>query len=128
MDSLRPPTGDHEKNGAIMHLTKSEDQLFNHWLREDLRRAIWSRDQAIRNREDLKGIAGTNIDYASTVQMLRAKKTKRRGEKLLNHVRTQVSMNLEGMRIKKGSNQRGNMRSILGGAVPTGEKIATEQN
>ena len=70
------------KYGTKMHLTKGEDQLFDHWLREDLRRAIWSRDQAKRNRKDLKGIAGSNIDYASTVQVLRAKKKKKRGEKI----------------------------------------------
>ena len=91
------------KYGTRMHLTKGEDQLFDHWLREDVRRAIWSRDQAIRNREDLKGIAGTNIDYASTVQMMRAKKQKKGETELLNHVRIQVSMNLEDMRIKKDS-------------------------
>ena len=69
------------KHGTKMQLIKGEDQLFDHWLREDLRRAIWSRDAAIRNREDLKGIAGTNIDYASTVQMMRAKKNEEKKRK-----------------------------------------------
>ena len=48
--------------GTTMHLTKGEDQLFH----------------ARGNREDLRGIAGTNIDHASTVQMMRAKKTRKR--------------------------------------------------
>ena len=42
------------KHGTKMHLTKGEDQLFDHWFREDLRRAIWSRDAAVRNRQDLR--------------------------------------------------------------------------
>ena len=28
------------RHGTMMHLTKGEDQLFDHWLREDLRRMI----------------------------------------------------------------------------------------
>ena len=68
----------------------------------DLRRAIWTRDQAIRNIEDLKGIAGTNIDYASTVQMMRAEKQRKEEKELLNHAKIQVLMNLVGRRTKKG--------------------------
>ena len=115
------------KYGTKMHLTKGEDQLFDHWLREDLRRAIWSRDQAIRNRKDLKGIAGSNIDYASTVQLLRAKKTKKRGEKIAESCQN-PSIDEPGgheyqERFKLNANLRGSLRSILGGAVPTGERL-----
>ena len=88
------------KHGTKMHLTKGEDQLFDHCFREDLRRAIWSRDAAVRNREDLREIAGTNIDYASTVQMMRAKKRRREREKLQNLVKIRVLMSLVGRRIK----------------------------
>ena len=90
--------------GTKMHLTKGEDQLFDYWLREDLRRAIWSRDQAIRNRKDLKGIAGSNIDYASTGPTVESQKNKEaRRKKLLNHVRIRVSTNLEDMNTKNDS-------------------------
>ena len=61
-----------------MHLTNGEDQLFDHWLREDLRRMILARDVAVRNRGDLREIAGTNIDHTSTVQMMCAKKPKKK--------------------------------------------------
>ena len=106
---------------------KSEDQLFDHWLREDLRRAICARDQAIRNREDLKGIAGANIDFASTVQMMRAKKTMKRGEKVAEPCQN-PSIDEPGRqenqeRFQLNANQKGCMRSILGGAVPTGERL-----
>ena len=101
--------------------------MFDRWLREDLRRAIWSRDQAIRNREDLRGIAATNIDYASTVQMMRAKKTKKRGEKVAEPCQNPSIDELGGQenqeRFQLNANQRGCMRSILGGAVPTGERL-----
>ena len=65
-----------------------------------MRRAIWSRDAAIRNRRDLKGIAGTNIDYASTVHMMRAKKRRKEEEKLLNDAKIRVLMSLVGRRIE----------------------------
>ena len=113
------------KHGTKMHLTKGEDQLFDHWLREDLKRAIWSRDAAVRNREDLRGIAGTNIEYASTVQMMRAKKLR---EEKLQNLSKNPSVDEPGGQENQDSfllspNQRGCMRSILGGAVPTGERL-----
>ena len=114
------------KHGTRMHLTKGEDQLFDHWLREDLRRAIWSRDAALRNREDLRGIAGSNIDYASTVQMMRAKKTKKRKGTVAEHVQNPRVDDPGGQEIQDSfllsPNQRGCM-TILGGAVPTGERL-----
>ena len=46
---------------------------------------------------------------------------------MLNHAKIRVLMSLVGRRIKKffklNPNQRGCMRSILGGAVPTGERL-----
>ena len=115
------------KYGTKMHLTKGEDQLFGHLLREDLRRAIWSRDAAIRNREDLKGIAGTNIDYASTVQMMRAKKNEEKRRKVAEPCQNRSIDEPGGQenqeRFQLNPNQRGCMRSILGGAVPTGERL-----
>ena len=50
----------------------------------------------------MKGIAGTSIDYASTAQMMRAKKRRKEENKLLNHAKIKVLMNLVGRRIKKG--------------------------
>ena len=32
--------------GTTMHLTKGEEQLFDHWLREDLRRTIWGQGRS----------------------------------------------------------------------------------
>ena len=92
-----------------------------------MRRAIWSRDAAIRNREDLKGIPGTNIDYASTVQMMRAKKTKKRIGKVAEPCQNPSIDEPGGQesqeRFQLNPNQRGCMKSILGGAVPTGERL-----
>ena len=48
----------------------------------------------------MKGIARTNIDYASTVQMMRARKRRKEEEKLLNHAKIRVLMSLVGRRIK----------------------------
>ena len=100
--------------GTTMHLTKGEDQLFDHLLREDLRRMIWARDVAVRNRGDLREIAGTNIDYTSTVQMMCAKKKK--GGTVPDGQENRDSFQLS-------PKQRVCTRSILGGAVPTGERL-----
>ena len=102
-----------KRHGTTMHLTKGEDQLFDHWLREDLRRMIWARDLAVRNRGDLREIAGTNIDYTSTVQMMCAKKKqKRQGGTVPDGQENRDSFQLS-------PKQRVCTRSILGGAVPT---------
>ena len=69
-----------KRHGTTMHLTTGEDQLFDHWLREDLRGMICARDVAVRSSGDLREIAGTNIDYTSTVQMMCAKKNKKEKE------------------------------------------------
>ena len=83
------------KHGTKMHLIKGEDQLFDHWLREDLRRAIWSRDAAIRNRR-FEG--NRRNEHCSDDES--QKKRRKEEEKLLNHAKIRVLMSLVGRRIE----------------------------
>ena len=105
------------KYGTKMHLTKGEDQLFDHWLREDMRRAIWSRDQAIRNEH------GLCVHCSDDESQKHEEKRRNIAEPCQNPSIDEPGGQENQERFQLNANQRGCMRSVLGGAVPTGERL-----
>ena len=82
----------------------------------------------MKNRKDLQGTAGISIDYMSTVQMMRSRKTKKKDRETEPMQSAQMDEPGGGQtqdRHQLNPKQRGYMRSILGGAVLTGERLIT---
>ena len=84
----------------------------------------------MRSREDLRGIAGTNIDYASTVQMMPAKKNQKKEVRTAEPAQDQ-SVDEPGGQENQDSfqlnpKQRGCMRAILGGVVQQKEDCSKQ--
>ncbi len=71
-----------------MSLVDGDDNLFNHVLRQDMRRAVWSRgfiapapkEGPAHPREEFQGVHELGIDYEATVRNYRKKRRKGKGK------------------------------------------------
>jgi len=64
--------------GVMVHLTEEDDLLFNHMLREDLRKLMWRQGAVISRNKLGVEVMEKGIDYGSTVRVVRMKKKPRK--------------------------------------------------
>ena len=123
------------QSGGKIHLVEGEDGLFDHLLRADLRKAMGIRSKSFQNRDEFEEAFEKGIDYEATVKIGREKYGKNKAGQDKEYVKSHPDVEdilldegrqkfgCETDRLKLTREERGALRSIQAGAVPTGHRL-----